>query len=56
MKNCKDSLLHCHCNVKYAVRLGDFDSAATVPGLGIKEPTDQIIQFASTWNTWILCS
>ena len=29
------------------VKLGDFDSAETVPGLGITEPTDQVIKFAS---------
>ena len=29
------------------VKLGDFDSAGTVPGLGITEPTDQVIKFAS---------
>ena len=30
-----------------AFKLGDFDSAGNVPGLGITEPTDQIIKFAS---------
>ena len=35
------------CSSKFQVKLGDFDSAGTVPGLGIKEPTDQMIKFAS---------
>ena len=47
MKNCKGSPLHCSCNTKFEVKLGDFDSAGAVPGLGIKEPTDQLIKFAS---------
>ena len=47
MKNCKGSPLHCNCSTKFDVKLGDFDSAGTVPGLGIKEPTDQLIKFAS---------
>ena len=29
------------------VKLGDFDSVGIVPGLGIKEPTDQMNKFAS---------
>jgi len=45
--NCKCSPLYCDCSVKFRVKLGDFDSAGTVPGLGITEPTDQIIKFAS---------
>ena len=47
MKNCKGSPLHCTCSIKFEVKLGDFDSAGTVPGYGIREPTDQIIKFAS---------
>ena len=47
MRNCKDSPLQCSCSMKFGVKLGDFDSAGTVPGLGIKEPTDQLIKFAS---------
>lgn len=47
MKNCKNNPLHCSCSAKFGVKLGDFDSAGTVPGLGIIEPTDQIIKFAS---------
>ena len=39
--------LTCNCALKFQVKLGDFDSAGTVPGLGIKEPTDQMIKFAS---------
>ena len=41
--------LECTCNSKFQVKLGDFDSAGTVPGLGITEPTiaDQLIKFAS---------
>ena len=46
-RNCKGSPLHCNCSTKFDVKLGDFDSAGTVPGLGIKEPTDQLIKFAS---------
>ena len=44
---CQCRPINCKCNSKYQVRLGDFDSAGTVPGLGITEPTDQIIKFAS---------
>ena len=33
--------------MKFEVKLGDFDSAGAIPGLGIKEPTDQLIKFAS---------
>ena len=43
MKNCKASPLHCNCSTKFEVRLGDFDSACTVPGHGIKEPTNQLM-------------
>ena len=39
--------LECTCSSKFQVKLGDFDSAGTVPGLGITEPTDQLIKFAS---------
>ncbi len=45
--NCKCKPLFCDCSNKFEVRLGDFDSSGTVPGLGITEPTDQIIKFAS---------
>ena len=44
---CKCNPLYCNCSSKFQVKLGDFDSAGTVPGLGIKEPTDQMIKFAS---------
>ena len=44
---CQCKPLTCNCNSKFQVKLGDFDSAGTVPGLGITEPTDQIIKFAS---------
>ena len=30
-----------------SVKLGDFDSAGTDPGLGITKPTDPVIKFAS---------
>ena len=45
--NCKCNPLYCDCSSKFKVKLGDFDSAGTIPGLGIKEPTDQMIKFAS---------
>ena len=45
--NCKCKPLFCDCPSKFQVKLGDFDSAGTVPGLNIKEPTDQLIKFAS---------
>ena len=45
--NCKCNTLYCDCSSKFKVKLGDFDSAGTIPGLGIKEPTDQMIKFAS---------
>jgi len=44
---CKCNPLYCNCSSKFQVKLGDFDSAGTMPGLGIKEPTDQMIKFAS---------
>ncbi|XP_065897041.1 uncharacterized protein [Dysidea avara] len=44
---CRCKPLSCRCSSKFQVKLGDFDSAGTVPGLGIKEPTDQMIKFAS---------
>ena len=44
---CKCAPLYCDCPGGYQVKLGDFDSAGPVPGLGITEPTDQIIKFAS---------
>ena len=44
---CQCKLLSCKCSSKFLVKLGDFDSAGTVPGLGITEPTDQIIKFSS---------
>ena len=44
---CQCQPLNCTCKSKFQVTLGDFDSAGTVPGLGITEPTDQIIKFAS---------
>ena len=44
---CSCSPLACKCSFKFKVELGDFDSSGTVPGLGITEPTDQIIKFAS---------
>ncbi|XP_065897039.1 uncharacterized protein [Dysidea avara] len=44
---CRCQPLSCRCSSKFQVKLGDFDSAGTVPGLGIKEPTDQMIKFAS---------
>ena len=43
--NCRP--LNCSCSRGFEVRLGDFDSAGTIPGIGIKEPTDQMIKFAS---------
>jgi len=45
--SCPCQPLECTCTSKFQVKLGDFDSAGTVPGLGITEPTDQIIKFAS---------
>ena len=45
--NCKCNPLYCDYVSKFRVRLGDFDSAGTIPSLGIKEPTDQMIKFAS---------
>ena len=45
--NCKCNPLYCDCSAKFKVKLGDFDSAGTIPGLGITEPTDQMIKFAS---------
>ena len=45
--NCKCNPLYCDCSSKFKVKLGDFDSAGSIPGLGIKEPTDQMIKFAS---------
>ena len=45
--SCKCNPLDCDCSVKFKVKLGDFDSAGTIPGLGITEPTDQMIKFAS---------
>ena len=39
--------LECTCSSKFQVKLGDFDSAETVPGPDITEPTDQLIKFAS---------
>ena len=44
---CQCKPLSCSCKTKPQIKLGDFDSAGTVPGLGITEPTDQIIKFAS---------
>ena len=44
---CSCTPLECTCNSKFQVKLGDFDSSGTVPGLGITEPTDQMIKFAS---------
>ena len=44
---CQCKPLSCICKAKFQVKLGDFDSAGTIPGLGITEPTDQIIKFAS---------
>ena len=44
---CQCRPLSCKCKMNFEVKLGDFDSAGTVPGLGIKEPTDQMIKFAS---------
>ena len=45
--SCQCRPLSCNCKTNFQVKLGDFDSAGTVPGLGITEPTDQIIKFAS---------
>jgi len=44
---CRCKPLYCNCSSKFQVKLGDFGSASTVPGLGEKEPTDQMIKFAS---------
>ena len=44
---CQCQPLSCICKTKFQVKLGDFDSAGTVPELGINKPTDQIIKFAS---------
>ena len=38
--------LECSSSSRFQVNLGDFDSADTVPGLGITEPTDRVIKFA----------
>ena len=40
-------LLSCICKTEPQIKLGASDSAGTVSGLGITEPTDQIIKFAS---------
>ena len=45
--NCTCNPLYCNCTSKFQVRIGDFDSAGIIPGFGIKEPTDQLIKFAS---------
>ena len=45
--NCQCNPLYCDCFFNFKVKLGDFDSAGTIPSLGIKEPTDQMIKFAS---------
>ena len=45
---CQCQLLSCICKTKFQVKLGDFDSAGTVPGLVMTEPTAQVIKFAST--------
>ena len=45
--NCQCNPLYCDCSFKFKVKLGDFDSAGTIPDLGIKESTDQMIKFAS---------
>ena len=45
--NCTCNPLYCDCTSKFQVKIGDFDSAGTIPGFGIKEPTDQLIKFAS---------
>jgi len=45
--SCPSKPLECTYISKFQVKLGDFDSAGTVPGLGITEPTDQIIKFAN---------
>jgi len=44
---CQCQPLNCICKTNFQVKLGDFDLAGTVPGLGITEPTDQTIKFAS---------
>ena len=44
---CHCRLMECTCSTKFQVKLGDLDSAGTVPGLGITEPTNQVIKFAS---------
>ena len=44
---CQCRPLNCTCKLKFQVKLGDFDSAGTVPGFDITKPTDQIIKFAS---------
>jgi len=44
---CHCEPLYCNCISKFQVKLGDFNSAGTVPEPGIKEPTDQMIKFAS---------
>ena len=45
--NCKCNPLYCDCILKFQVKLGDFDAAHTIPDLAMKEPTDQMIKFAS---------
>ena len=45
--NCSCNPLYCDCTSKFQVKLGDFDSSGTIPGLHVKEPTDQLIKFAS---------
>ena len=47
MEDCKQSSLHCNCSTKSEIKVGDFDSTGTIPALGIKESTDQLIKFAS---------
>ena len=44
---CHGRPLECSCSSRFQVKLGVFNSAGTVPGLGITEPTDQVIKFVS---------
>ena len=48
---CHCTPLECSVHPKFQVKLGDFGSASystiALPGLGVTEPTDRMIKFAS---------
>ncbi len=45
--NCSCSPIACDCASKFSVKLGDFDSAGTLPGGNIQDPTGYLIKYAS---------